>query len=122
LRCINNIDIIAPSDNFETQEAVKALIDYSHPAYIRFGKQAVRHLYNPEKTQFQIGKAITVRDGTDLTFIATGEPTSRALAAEILITVEEHSVCGGLGECCAGILQQGGIHTPLNTPHRQKWF
>lgn len=147
LRCINNIDIVAPADNFETREALKAVIDYPRPIYMRFGKKPMRHLHNPETTRFEIGKAITVREGDDLTFISIGEPTSRALeAAELLaneglscrvvsmhtlrpfdtdalldaahntraiITVEEHSVYGGLGECCAGILQQRGIHTPL---------
>lgn len=147
LRCINNIDIIAPADNFETQQTVKALTDHPRPAYIRLGKKTMRHLHNPENTHFEIGKAITVRDGTDLTFIAIGEPTAQALeASEILaqkgiscrvvsmhtlrpfdtqallnaagqtgaiITVEEHSVCGGLGECCASILIQQGIHIPM---------
>ncbi|MBZ0291167.1 MAG: transketolase family protein [Anaerolineae bacterium] len=146
LRCINNIDIIAPADNFETREALKAIIEHPRPVYLRFGKKPVRNLH-PESTQFEIGKAITIREGKDLTFIAIGEPTSRALAAaEILekegvfcrvismhtlrpfdtdallsaaketkgiITVEEHSVHGGLGEACAGILMQRGIHVPL---------
>jgi len=147
LRCINNIDIVAPADNFETRAALNAVIDYPRPIYMRFGKKPMRHLHDPQKTQFEIGKAIKIRDGDDLTFIAIGEPTSRALeAAELLdaeglscrvvsmhtlrpfdtdtlldaarntraiITVEEHSVYGGLGECCAGILMQRGIHVPL---------
>ena len=146
LRCINNIDIIAPADNFETRAALNAVIDHPRPVYLRFGKKPMRHLHS-EDAQFEIGKAITVRDGTDLTFISIGEPTARALeAAEILsdeglscrvlsmhtlrpfdtdallraanetgaiITVEEHSVNGGLGECCAGILMQQGVHLPL---------
>lgn len=146
LRCINNIDIIAPADNFETREAVKALIDHPRPAYIRFGKKPMANLH-PEGTEFEIGKAITIRDGTDLTFISIGEPTSRALeAAELLesegiscrvismhtlrpfdtevvlkaaretggiITVEEHSVHGGLGEACASLLMQSRVHIPL---------
>jgi len=147
LRCINNIDIIAPADNFETREAVRAIVEHSRPVYIRLGKKPMRHLHDPETTTFEIGKALTVREGTDLTFISIGEPTSRALdAAELLekegvscrvlsmhtlrpfdqdalmaaahqtgaiITVEEHSVNGGLGELCAGILMQRGVHVPL---------
>ncbi len=147
LRCINNIDIIAPADNFETREAVRALMDYTHPVYLRLGKKPMRDLHDPEATSFEIGKALTVREGTDLTFISIGEPTSRALAAaelleadgvscrvlsmhtlrpfdteallaaaretSAIITVEEHSVNGGLGECCAGILMQQGVHVPL---------
>jgi len=147
LRCINNIDIIAPADNFETREALRAVLDYPRPVYLRFGKKPMRHLHDPATTTFEVGKALTVRDGTDLTFISIGEPTGRALAAaELLegegvscrvlsmhtlrpfdeeallaavretgaiITVEEHSVHGGLGECCAGILMQRGISVPL---------
>jgi len=147
LRCINNIDIIAPADNFETREVVRAAINYPRPVYIRFGKKPMRDLHDPDNTTFEVGKALTVRDGSDLTFISIGEPTGRALAAaEILedegvscrvlsmhtlrpfdtdallaaaeetsaiITVEEHSVYGGLGECCAGILMQRGVHIPL---------
>ncbi len=147
LRCINNIDIIAPADNFETREALKAVIDHPRPVYLRFGKKAMRRLHDPETAHFEIGKAITIREGTDVTFISIGEPTERALdAAELLekegvscrvvsmhtlrpfdmealldaahhtraiITVEEHSVNGGLGECCAGILMQRGIYMPL---------
>ena len=146
LRCINNIDIIAPADNFETRAVLDAIIEYPRPVYVRFGKKPMRHLH-AEDTHFEVGKAITIREGTDLTFIAIGEPTARALgAAELLeheglscrvvsmhtlrpfdtdalldaarntgaiITVEEHSVYGGLGECCAGILMQQGVHTPL---------
>lgn len=146
LRCINNIDILAPADNFETREMLKALADYPRPVYMRLGKKPMRHLHGDD-TRLEIGKAITIRDGNDLTFISIGEPTSRALEAaekleaegvscrvismhtlrpfdrdallraaretRAIITVEEHSVNGGLGECCAGILMQEGIHTPL---------
>ncbi|MEQ8676870.1 MAG: transketolase C-terminal domain-containing protein [Aggregatilineales bacterium] len=147
LRCINNIDIIAPADNFETREALKAVIDHPRPVYLRFGKKAMRNLHDPDTTHFEIGKAITIREGSDVTFISIGEPTSRALEAaerlekegvscrvvsmhtlrpfdtealldaahntRAIITVEEHSVHGGLGECCAGILMQRGINIPL---------
>jgi transketolase len=146
LRCINNIDIIAPADNFETREALRAMVDYPRPVYMRLGKKPMPDLHDGTTT-FEIGKAITIREGSDLTFIAIGEPTPRALAAaEILaaegvscrvismhtlrpfdedallraaqetgaiVTVEEHSVYGGLGEACASILMQRGIHVPL---------
>lgn len=146
LRCINNIDIIAPADNFETRQALETVLKHSRPVYFRLGKKPMRHLHDPQ-TPFEIGKAITLRDGHDLTFISIGEPTSRAVeAAELLaeqglscrvismhtlrpfdtdavlnaarntraiITVEEHSVYGGLGEACAGILMQRGEYIPL---------
>jgi transketolase len=146
LRAINNIDIVAPADNFETREAIKAALDYPHPIFIRFGKKPMYNLHSSD-TQFEIGKAITIKEGEDITFVATGEPTSRALqAAQILekeglscrvismhtlkpldtpvlldaarntralITVEEHSVYGGLGEASAALLMENGLHVPF---------
>lgn len=146
LRAINNIDIIAPADNFETRESIKAAVQYPHPLFIRFGKKPMYELYADDST-FEIGKAVTLREGTDITFISIGEPTYRAVfAADILqnegiscrvismhtlkpfdieavrragrntralVTVEEHSVFGGLGEQCAAILLENGIHVPF---------
>ena len=137
LRTINNIDIVAPADNFETQEAVNALLAHPRPVYMRLGKRPMVNLHASDAV-FEIGKAITVRAGSDLTFISIGEPTSRAMeAADVLdaegiscrvismhtlkpfdedalltaatetraiITVEEHSVCGGLGERVSSLL------------------
>jgi len=146
LLAINNIDIVAPADNFETREVIRAVVDYPRPIYIRFGKKPMLDLYNGNAT-FKIGKANTLLTGTDVTFIATGEPVSRArMAADILeergistgvismhtlrpfdkaavfqaakksrviITVEEHSVYGGLGGLCASLLMQQGLCVPL---------
>lgn len=146
LRAINNIDIIAPADNFETCAAVEAALTHTRPVYIRLGKKPMSHLHHP-RTDFMIGRAITLRQGTDVTLIAVGEPVQRAaLAAEQLaaegiscrvismhtirpldrdalfdaarntravITVEEHSVYGGLGEACAAVLMQAGIQVPF---------
>lgn len=146
LRAINNIDIVVPADNFETREALRALVDYPHPVYLRLGKKAMPILHGPD-TRFEIGKALTVRDGFDLTIIASGETVAPAvMAADLLqtqgisarvismhtlrpfdtdalldaarttrgiITVEEHSVHGGLGECCAAILMQSQISVPF---------
>lgn len=146
LRAINNIDIVAPADNFETRKAIQAALDHLRPIYIRLGKKPMYHLHTPG-TCFQVGKAITLREGRDITFVATGEPVSRALLAAqqleaeglssrvismhtvkpldievlieaardtgALITVEEHSVYGGLGEACAGALLQSGIKVPF---------
>lgn len=146
LRSINNIDIVAPADNFETREAIKSAVDHPRPIYIRYGKRAMLDLH-PVNTTFEIGKAITLMDGEDVTIIATGEPTERAFLAakqlesegitclvismhtvkpldvdalldasrktKVLITVEEHSIYGGLGEACASILMQEGIRLPF---------
>jgi transketolase len=72
LRAINNIDIVAPADNFETHEAVLAAARSSRPVYLRFGKAAMYRLNQPG-TCFEIGKAITLRDGDDAALIGTGE-------------------------------------------------
>ncbi len=143
LRAIHNIDVVAPADNFETREAIKAAANHSRPIYLRFGKRAMYDLHTPD-ARFEIGKAITLREGTDVTFIATGETVYPALMAadqleaegvscrvismhtikpldtdciltaakntRALITVEEHSVHGGLGEACASLLLQHGIN------------
>lgn len=146
LRAINNIDIVAPADNYETQQAVMAAVNHPRPIYLRFGKKAMPNLHQPG-TPFEIGRAITIREGRDVTIIGIGEPVARAVkAAELLeasgiscrvismhslrpfdseavlaaarssravITVEEHSIHGGLGEACASLLFQAGIRVPF---------
>src|SRR5690606_9096845 len=146
LRAVNNVDIVAPADNFETREAIRAAYHHPRPIYIRFGKRAMPHLHAPD-TRFEIGRAITLRQGADVTFIATGETVAPAVQAcdvlaqhgiaagvismhtikpldeeallnaaqtsRALVTVEEHSVFGGLGEACAAVLMQRGVYKPL---------
>lgn len=146
LRAIHNIDIVVPADNFETREAVRAAVNYPRPLYIRFGKAPMPDLHGPE-ARFEIGKALTLSTGKDVTFIATGETVSRAvMAARLLeeeglscrvlsvhtvkpldrqallaaardaravITVEEHSTQGGLGEACAALLMEQGVSVPF---------
>jgi len=143
LRAIHNITIVAPADNFETREAVRAAAQLPKPVYLRFGKKRMPHLPRVEPG-FELGKASLIREGTDVSFLACGETVAPAYdAAELLakegiqcrvvslhtikpldetavlkaatetrgvITVEEHSVHGGLGEACAGLLLQKGIH------------
>lgn len=83
LQAINNIDIVAPADNFETRQAILAAVHYPRPIYIRFGKKAMLDLHAPD-TQFEIGKAIQLtsrRENYDLTLIATGETVAPAFLA-----------------------------------------
>ena len=146
LRAINNIAIVVPADNFETREAIRAAAKAARPVYVRFGKAAMFDLHRPE-TKFEIGKAIELRNGKDVAFIATGETVVHALLAagqlaerglncrvismhtvkpldtetvlqagrecRAVITVEEHSVHGGLGEACAAALIQAGVNVPF---------
>ena len=144
LRAIHNITIVAPADNSETREAIKASAKMRTPVYLRFGKKTMPHLPRLE-SGFELGKASLVRRGKDITFVACGETVAPALAAADLlaadgiecrvismhtikpldeaavlqaatethrvITVEEHSINGGLGEACASLLLQSGIQT-----------
>jgi transketolase len=146
LQAINNIDIVIPADNFETRAAVEAAISHPRPLYIRLGKKAMHHLHAAE-TPFTIGKAITMRRGDDVAFLATGETVEiavqaadllavRGIRAEVLsihslrpfdeaavlevarrapaiVTVEEHSVHGGLGSRVASLLMQAGVTPAL---------
>ena len=87
LRAINNLIIIVPADNFETREAVKFAYQSRKPVFLRFVKKPMYTLHNSE-TRFEAGKAITIRDGSDLAFIANGETVYRALQAAILLENE----------------------------------
>lgn len=87
LRAINNMTIIVPADNFETREATKFAYHHDKPVFLRFGKKPMYTLHE-EGTRFEVGKAITVRDGSDLAFIANGETVYRALQAALMLEEE----------------------------------
>lgn len=72
LRAINNLTIVAPADNFETEEAIKLAANYDQPIYIRFGKKAMPFLCEENQT-FEFGKGRVVRKGADISIIACGE-------------------------------------------------
>jgi transketolase len=146
LQAINNLDIVSPADNFETRSALEAALHHPRPLYLRLGKKAMPDLH-PAGTVFSIGKALTLRPGSDVTFIATGETVlpayqaaldlvaqgvnagvlsvhtlrpldteaifAAAQSSQALITVEEHSVMGGLGSTVASLLLQAGIYRPF---------
>jgi transketolase len=80
LRAIHNITIIVPADNAETAAAVRAAARCEHPVYLRFGKAPLYHLHR-DGAVLEIGKAITLREGRDAAFLATGETVIHALLA-----------------------------------------
>jgi transketolase len=80
LRAINNLTILVPADNFESRQAILAAAKATKPVFVRFGKAAMYGLHQPE-TKFETGKAITLCDGNDVAFIATGETVVHALLA-----------------------------------------
>ena len=146
LQAINNIDIVVPADNFETQAAVEAAIMHPRPLYLRLGKKAMHHLHAPG-ADFVIGKALRIRRGDDVALLANGETVeiaaqaadllaARGIGADVLsihtlrpfdeaavletarrvkaiVTVEEHSVHGGLGSRVATLLMQAGVTPAL---------
>jgi transketolase len=80
LRAINNLTIIVPADNFETREAIKFAAKAPRPVFVRFGKAAMYDLA-PAGATFTAGKALTLREGKDVAFIANGETVVHALLA-----------------------------------------
>jgi transketolase len=92
LRAINNIQIVAPADNVETRAAVRAAAKSESPAYLRFGKAPLFDLHAPE-TCYVVGRAITVREGVDIAFIATGETVIHALLAAAALEESDGLSC-----------------------------
>ena len=85
MRSIPGMVVISPADSVEAEAAVEAAIKYNGPVYLRFGRLAVP-VFNDEKTyKFEIGKAVELRDGSDVTVIANGLMVPEAIkASEIL--------------------------------------
>ena len=131
MRTIPGMVVINPSDDVEARAAVQAAYEHQGPVYMRFGRLAVPVINDRPDYQFELGKGVVLREGKDLTIIATGLPVSNCLeAAEKLaadgidakvikervvaaaketgrvVTVEEHSVIGGLGSAVCDVLSE----------------
>ena len=140
MRSIPGMVIINPSDDIEARAAVKAAYQHDGPVYMRFGRLAVPIINDQPDYHFQLGKGVTLTDGSDVAIIATGLCVSESLIAaqnleakgiharvinihtikpldEALIlqaakdcgkvvTVEEHSVIGGLGSAVCEVLSK----------------
>ncbi|MCR4718604.1 MAG: transketolase family protein [Firmicutes bacterium] len=84
MRTIPDMVVINPADDIEAQQAVKAAIEHKGPVYLRFGRLAVEDV-NSADYKFELGKGIELKDGKDVTIIATGLMVQKALeAAKIL--------------------------------------
>jgi transketolase len=81
MRVIPGMVVINPSDAVEARAAVKAAIEYEGPVYLRFGRAAVPVINDREDYQFEIGKGVLLREGSDVTIVATGICVSSALEA-----------------------------------------
>lgn len=140
MRTIPGMTVIVPSDDIEAKAAVRAAIEYVGPVYIRFGRAAVPVINDKPDYKFEMGKGVCLKEGKDVTIIATGICVDSALqAAEMLkadgidaevinihtikpldaeivvnsakktgkvVTVEEHSVIGGLGSAVCDVLAE----------------
>lgn len=140
MRTIPGMVVINPSDDIEAKAAVKAAYEHQGPVYLRFGRLAVPVINDRPDYKFELGKGVVLREGKDLTIIATGLPVNNCLeAAEKLaadgidakvinihtikpldeelvaaaaketgkvVTVEEHSVIGGLGSAVCDVLAE----------------
>ena len=138
MRTIPGMVVINPSDDVEAKAAVVAAYEHQGPVYLRFGRLAVPVINDYEGYKFEIGKAITLREGKDVTIIASGLTVAESLeAAKMLaedgidagvinmhtikpldeaavleaanktgkiVTVEEHSVIGGLGSAVCDVV------------------
>lgn len=140
MREIPGMTVINPADDVEARAAVKAAYEMEGPVYLRFGRLAVPVINTNPDYKFEIGKGTLLKEGTDLTIVATGLEVNESLEAakmleadgihaeviniatikpldeEIIIesakktgkvvTVEEHSVIGGLGSAVAECLAE----------------
>ena len=87
MRTIPGMTVIAPCDDVEAKAAVRAAYELDGPVYMRFGRLAVPVVNDAEDFEFEIGKGIVMREGTDVTIVACGLMVQSALeAAERLAT------------------------------------
>ena len=140
MRTIPGMVVINPADDVEARAAVKAAYEYQGPVYLRFGRLAVPVFNDEASYKFELGKGIVLKEGKDVTIVATGLCVSNSLeAAEKLaaegidaevinihtikpldeklilasakktgkvVTVEEHSIIGGLGSAVCDTLSE----------------
>lgn len=81
MRTIPGMTVINPADDTEARAAVFAAYDIDGPVYMRFGRMAVPVINDPDTYKFELGRGVTLRDGKDITIIATGLCVSSALDA-----------------------------------------
>ena len=143
MRTIPGMTVVVPADDVEARAAVRAAYEYEGPVYMRFGRLAVPVFNDPDAYEFELGKGVLLREGTDVTIVACGLMVQAALeAAETLaekgvsaevinihtikpldeelvrasaaktgrvVTAEEHSVIGGLGDAVLAALAESPV-------------
>ncbi|WP_059005152.1 transketolase family protein [Bittarella massiliensis (ex Durand et al. 2017)] len=88
MRTIPGMVVINPADDVEAKAAVEAAINYYGPVYLRFGRLAVPVVNTDPNYKFELGKGVQLRDGSDLTIVATGLEVSEALQAADMLAAE----------------------------------
>ena len=88
MRTIPGMVVMCPADDVEAKAAVRAAVEYDGPVYIRFGRAAVPVINDPPDYKFEIGKGTVVREGTDVTIVATGICVDSALGAAEKLAAE----------------------------------
>lgn len=85
MRTIPGMTVIVPADDTEAKAAVHAAVDYEGPVFLRFGRAGVPVINDPATYKFEMGKGVLLREGKDVTIVATGILVAAALdAAKIL--------------------------------------
>lgn len=87
MRALPGMVVMCPADDVEAKAAVKAALDYEGPVYLRFGRAAVP-VINPENYEFEIGKGKVLREGKDVSIVATGICVHAALEAAQLLEAD----------------------------------
>lgn len=88
MRTIPGMVILNPSDHYEMKAAVRAAIEHKGPCYIRLGRLAVESINNNDDYHFKLGKGILLREGTDITIVATGLMVAEAVKAAKALEAE----------------------------------
>ena len=139
MRSIHNMTVLVPCDAIETEKMIFEIVKYNGPVYVRLGRSAVPQIFG-EDYDFEIGKGVILREGSDATIIACGMMVNEAINASKLlkeeginvrvinmstikpidkeviiesakktgaiVTVEEHSVIGGLGSAVSDVVSE----------------
>ena len=125
MRMIPGMVVINPCDDVEAKAAVRAAYEYEGPVYLRFGRLAVPVINDEATYKFELGKGVVLKEGKDVTIIATGLCVNEAVEAAKLLAADgidaevinihtikpldedlEHSVIGGLGSAVCDALSE----------------
>lgn len=147
-RGMPNLTVLDPCDATEIAQATHAIADHPGPVYMRLLRGQVPDVLGEYGYEFEVGRAKTIRDGSDVLFVSSGfmtmrvldaakrlerdgvscavlhSPTIKPLDAEtiiaeaskggrLVVTAENHSITGGLGEAVAATLMRAGVHAPF---------